>query len=338
MAGKRPAALRRAVLQGFGSVGQHVAQLLLREHPCQLVVVGICDSGGGASSDGGFDLAAVLAHKQAGHSVRTCPGATPHADGRALCEAVEFDVLLEASPANLADGGVGLAGIRSALGAGRRVVTANKAPLVLAFAELAALGRGRLAFSACVCGGLPVVNVGVRDCVGATFTAVEGVFNSTSNYVLTAMERGASREAALAEAQRRGIAEADPTLDVEGFDSACKLVIVANAVLGVPAELHHVQRRGIMDVNAEQVQAARDAGQALRLVARARRDAGTPLGYALSVAPERVPAASAVGGCCDTDMCVVFDTDIYERVTLKTNETGVFPTAAAMLRDVLHLQ
>ena len=117
------------------------------------------------------------------------------------------------------------------------VVLANKAPLVLAFGELEAAAKAagvELAYSATVCGALPVVNIGRRDLAACDIRAVAGVFNATSNSILAAMARGGDYADALRQAQLDGIAEADPSLDVKGWDTANKLVIIANSILRQP--------------------------------------------------------------------------------------------------------
>ena len=182
------------------------------------------------------------------------------------------DLLLDASPVNLRTGQPGLSCVRTAIGRGMGVVLANKAPLVLAFRELTeaakAAGAG-LAYSATVCGALPVVNIGRRDLVGCDIRGVRGIFNSTSNSILEAMSLGGTYAEALHQAQLDGIAEADPSLDVEGWDTANKLVIIANSILGMPATLADVQPvEGITGITAEQIVEGAARGQG----GQARRD------------------------------------------------------------------
>lgn len=334
----------RLILIGFGSVHQALARLLLakkrilaREYQLAFSVVGVADSRGAITGDDGLDLTALLAHKEAGESVIDFPGGRPLPDAPALARSADYDLLLEASPVNLTDGEPALGCIRIALNRGRGCVLANKAPLALDFAGLHDLAREHeagLAFSATVCGGLPVINVGQRDLVAATIHRVEGVFNSTSNYILTRMAAGESYEDALAEAKRRGLAETDPSLDVDGWDTANKLVIVANAILGVAVRLEDVAVTGIRELSKEQVQAVRAGAQMYRLIAVAER---TDAGWRMDVKPRLVPIESFWGGVDGWEMGVIFRTDIFEDVYLKIDERGPMATAAAMLRDAIHL-
>lgn len=285
----------------------------------------------------GLPIARLREHKAQGGRLIDLPGAHEGWTVAEVLNAVEADVVIDASPVNLETGEPGLPAARAALSRGLHVVFANKGPLVMAYQELHALaeraGR-RLAFSATVCGGLPVINIGRRDLVAAHIRRFRGVVNSTTNYILDAMAEGQGFAEALAEAQRRGIAEADPSLDVDGWDAAEKLVIVANAVLGMAATLDDVARvEGIRDLSPQEVQAARRRGQAIKLVATAEwREDGR---YRLEVAPQRLPAADFLAQVRGWEMGVVFETDIYEVISAKIDERGPMATAAAVLRDLV---
>ena len=337
--------MTRLILIGFGAVHRHFCQILLAKagslharYGFVPIVEGVADSGGAVHQPAGLDLQALLAHKQTGQSVASFSGGRPLADGQTLARTAGYDLLLEASPVDLSDGEPALTCVRAALTQGHAVVLANKAPLVSDYAGLHRLARhhaARLGFSATVCGGLPVINVGQRDLVGATIIRVEGIFNSTTNYILCQMTAGESYAVALAEAQRRGIAETDPSLDVGGWDTANKLVIIANAILGMPATLSDVKVQGIDGLQGKTNLLDPRWGETVKLVARAERQADG--GYALSVGPEALSADHFLAGVSDWQMGIVFYTDIYEEIYLKIDEKEPLATAAAMLRDVLDL-
>lgn len=337
--------MTRLLLIGFGAVQRHFCRILLEKagelderYDFVPIVVGVADSRGAVYRPEGLNLQALLSHKQSGQSVAAFSGGRPLAGAVTLAQFAGYDLLLEASPVNLTDGEPALTCIRTALALSRGVVLANKAPLVLDYAglhELAGRHSARLAFSATVCGGLPVINVGQRDLVGATVNRVEGIFNSTTNYMLCRMAAGESYAGALAEAQRRGIAETDPGLDVGGWDTANKLVIIANAILGMAARLADVKVQGIDDLHGKSNQPNPRSDQTIKLVARAERQANGS--YALSVGPEALSNDHFLAGVSDWQMGIIFHTDIYEEIYLKIDEKGPLATAAAMLRDVLDL-
>lgn len=333
------------LLVGLGNVHRQFLHLLAtrgealaQRYGLHLRVVGVADSQGALAAAAGLDAAALLAHKRSGAPVHTMPGGIAGATALDLLAQAPAQVLLEASPVNLADAQPSLNYVLAALERRMAVVLANKGPLALHFQLLrvAAEAHGaRLAFSATVCGGLPVVNVGVRDLVAAQVQRVEGIFNSTSNYILSQMAAGNSYAAALAEAQRRGIAETNPTLDVDGWDTANKLTIVANAVLGFPATVRDVQPvvgiRGLSPSPGP----AREGGGVWRLLGLAeRRPDG---GYDLSVRPVALPATHKLAQVDGWEMGVVFESDLFESIFISIDERGPTGTAAAMLRDVVNL-
>lgn len=337
-------------LSGLGNVGRNFLRILemksarlAGEYGLVFRVVAVADSSGMAVDRAGFDPRALRLHKETGGRVADLP---EFQVGRSLADFLAqpdaCHMLLEASPVNLIDGGPGLRAVRAALGAGLSCVLANKGPLVLAFHELhrlAAQTSAGLAFSATVCGALPVVNIGRRDLIAADISLLRGIFNSTSNFILDEMATGRSYADALAEAQRRGIAETDPSLDVEGWDTANKLTILANSFLGVEVTLADVSVEGITAITAEQLAGERARGKVIKLVAEARQvvDAQQMVGYHLSVAPVPLPADDFLAGCGGWEMGVEIHSDLYGQMFHKIWEREPLPTAAAMLRDVVNL-
>jgi homoserine dehydrogenase len=309
-------------------------ELLAQRYGLRLRIVGAADSQGAVSDADGLAPAALLAHKRAGGSAGAYPGGVIGATALDLLAQVRAQVLLEASPVNLVDAQPSLSILLAALERGMDVVLANKGPLALHYPLLrvaADVHGARLAFSATVCGGLPVVNVGVRDLVAAQVSRVEGIFNSTSNYILSQMATGADYAGALAEAQRRGIAETNPTLDVDGWDTANKLTIVANAVLGFPVTVRDVQP--VVGIRGTEVRGTE--GQRVRLLGVAERRADG--GYDLSVRPAALPTTHKLAHVDGWEMGVVFESDLFESIFISIDERGPTGTAAAMLRDVVNL-
>jgi len=359
----------RLLLSGAGHVGGGFLSMLADRRAAleagygvDLRVCGIAEYGGAVLDPDGLDLGPIRAALAKGEPLAAlpgigCPGMTP----REMAAAAEAEILLEATPVNLVDGEPGLGAVRTALTRGMHVVLANKGPLALAFDELAGLAdlgdgwgrlyrppdekappRPRLRFSATVAGALPVVNIGRRDLAGDRITRIEAVFNGTSQSILRAMEAGCAFDDAVADAQARGIAEADPALDVDGLDAACKLVITVNAVLGVRATLADVAIEGIRAVRSREVTAAVHAGQRLVPLCLAELDEdasgaeGTG-GYRLSVRPASLPQDHPLARLTPDEMGVVFYTGYLDRLSGASLEPGPGPASAAMLRDVLDI-
>ena len=332
-------------LVGLGNVNRNFLRILemkgarlAAEYGLAFRIVALADSSGVAVNPTGFDPAATRQAKEAGTPVRAMQGYQPKVTPAELATTLACDLVLEASPVNLSDGEPGLSVTRNALQRGIPVVLANKAPLVLGFAELSDLAQrtgAGLAYSATVCGALPVINIGKRDLIAADIQYLRGIFNSTSNFVLSEMAAGRDYATALAEAQRRGIAEADPSLDVEGWDTANKLVIIANSFLGIRATLNNVSVKGITHLTTDDLQAAALQGTVIKLVAKAEAQADG--GYQLRVEPTALPAGDFLARCDGWEMGIELRSDLYGLMFHKIWEREPLPTAAAMLRDAVNL-
>jgi homoserine dehydrogenase len=336
----------KLVLIGVGNIGRRFLEILVRKEDALraryglgLVLVGAADTSGAALSAEGLDPLQVIQLKQKGQGVAAYPlFGKPGMEAVKLVREARGDVLLEASPTNLRDGQPGLGCMEEALRQGMHVVTSNKGPLVLAYprlVELAAEKGVRLAFSGAVAGGLPTVNIGRRDLAGSDILRLEGILNLTTNYILTQMAEGdKTYTEALAEAQAAGHAEADPSLDVEGWDAANKLVILAQSVLGYPASLKDVEVKGITDIGPEELRQAAASGRVIKLIAKAERENG---GYRLSVRPTWLDLSHPLARLTAHQMGIVYHTDINGTITATIVEEDPVPTAAAMLRDLINI-
>ena len=331
-------------LVGLGNVGRRFLRLLI-EHDDTLrekyglafSVYCVVDSSGVAVSDDGFDLAHLLEHKGCGLKLRELRGFDEGLTLAVALDSVQCDILLEASPVDLNTGNPGLSNCRIALDHGLHLVLANKAPLALAQAELDRLAADTdvgILYSATFCGGLPVLNIVRRDMVCGKILGFRGIFNATSNFILEEMLKGRNYADALSETQERGIAEADPSIDVGGWDTAAKLVIAANSIADAMITLADVSVSGIEDVQLDRLQQCRREGTVLKLVATAERiDAE----WRFQVKPRPVPIASFLGSCSGWEMAIEIESDIYGKSFHKLWEREPVPTAASMLRDAVHL-
>lgn len=335
----------RIALVGLGNVGRRVLAILDEKRAIyrerfglEFTLAGVADSRGAAWGSEGVDVRRVLALKGAGGSAGDYIGVGQKGvSGSDMLRHCRADVLIEASPVNLADGEPAMSHVRLALEQGMHVVTANKGPLALAYPEVMALARERgrrVLFSATVGGGLPAVNVGVRDLCHARVERIEGVLNLTSHSILARMVQGYTYAEALAMAQKDGHAEADPTLDVDGWDAANKLVILSNAVLGFPARLPDVRIAGIRGISVKMLQHARQRGNVILPLAVAERRGD---GYALSVQPTEVGAEHPLARLTPVQMGVVYYTDTNGVVALTVDEVDPIPTAGAVIRDLITL-
>ncbi len=333
----------RVILVGLGTVNRGWLNLMqdkhreLQQRGIHFDIVGVADSSGVAVNDQGYSVQALLALKGSGQKVSSLTGYRPGVPTAQLLDHVEADVLIESSPANLIDGEPGLTIARAALHNGMAVVLANKTPLVFAFDELQLLcerHKGRMAYSATVCGGLPVVNVLKRDLKLAQIKRIRGIFNATSNFVLRELERGGTLEEAIRAAQRLGAAEADPTHDLHGHDTANKLYIIMKSCSDFQGGIADIKTTGIQRVTPEGLKAARSREHIIKLMAEAVPVDG---GWNLSVAPAEIPRSSFLGSCEGWEMGFEIETDLYEKICMKNYEADPMGTSAAVMRDCLEL-
>ncbi len=335
----------RLAVVGLGNVGRRFLELVQRKHALieqrfqlDLVVTAAGDTSGGAEYFRGLDIGTILHLKHSGKGIAAYPqhgrGEMNMVDVVRSCHA---DVLVENTLTNLTDGEPGLSTMREAIARKMHIATANKGPLVLAYQDLFARAeqqKVKILHSATVAGGLPVVNIGRRDLGAGDITKFEGIVNGTTNHILEAMTHGESYDAALKHAQDIGIAEADPTLDVDGWDAANKLVIVANACLHRPTTLKELRVEGIRGVTQQDLQNARANGQVIKLIARAVKKGDD---YELTVKPEILDASHPLAGVGGGYMAVLYESDINGQIFARIKEDNPYPTAAGVLRDVINI-
>lgn len=329
----------RIQLVGFGNIGRGFAEVLLRKrktlkskHGLDVKVVSISDITGTAADERGVDLRKALEVARKTGKIIDYPGAKPILGLEAI-EGVEADVVIEATPTNIKTGEPGLSHMLRAFEHGKHVVTSNKGPLALKFRKLkeAAEKNGvEFKYEASVGGAMPIINL-ARECLsGDEILAIEGILNGTTNYILTMMHRKESPfEIVLREAQELGIAEADPSYDVEGIDTASKLVILANALMGIDAAYKDVKIQGIRKITMEAVKLAKEGGYVIKLIGEVRNGG-------LEVAPRLVPVNHPlnVDGALNVAM---FEADTAGEITIVGKGAGAIETNSAILSDLISI-
>ena len=329
---------------GFGHVGRAFARLLLsrrawlgREMGTACRVTGIATLDHGMAIDhAGLPLDKILRSRKAGSNLQR------YHNGPACASTTDFvrqcgaDVLFEMSVLNLT-GEPATTYIREALGAGLHVVTINKGPVATQFRELTRLARlraVRFLYEGTVMDGAPVFNLVRQTLPASRILSVRGILNSTTNYILTQMEQGASFESALAYAQEQGIAEADPALDLEGWDAAAKVSILIQAMMGGSTKPAEIRREGISEETGKLVRAAVRRDRRIRLVARAYRQGGQVIG---KVEPEELEVFDPLASIRGLSNILILNTDTMRELAIVENNPGVEQTAFALFSDLVTL-
>lgn len=311
----------RLAIMGAGAVGRALAELA---PAVGHTVIGIADSTGAALDPAGLDPARVLAEKTNTGTV----GSASHTD---LLDA-DYDALVEATPTTLDDAEPGYGHAVHALERDRHVVLANKGPVAERYDDLRAHehdSHGTVRFEATVAGAIPAIAT-IQDYQPADITAVRGILNGTANFILTRMAaEGLGYEHVLAEAQDLGVAEADPSFDVEGTDAALKCVIIANVLADGGFTLEDATTEGIVDIPGSALDLAAEENRTVRLIGEVTRDH-------VRVAPRLVPTGDplAVTG---TRNIVQIETRHAGRLNLSGRGAGGPPTATAILADLTRL-
>ncbi|HYL14945.1 MAG TPA: homoserine dehydrogenase [Terriglobales bacterium] len=259
----------------------------------------------------------------------------PHGNVRDWLHDAHADVLFEATSLNTRNGQPATDHLRAALEAGAHAITANKGPIVYGYDELSQLaeekGR-RFLFESTVMDGVPIFSFFRDNLPAVQVRGFRGILNSTTNLMLTNMEQGLSFDEALKKAQDIGVAETDPSDDIDGWDAAVKVAALARVVMGAPLKLDDIERQGIRTLHAETVQEARKAGTPYKLVCRASLSNG---GVKASVRPERIPLHDPLAHVAGTSSIVYFQTDMFPGLAITEDNPGLESTAYGMLADFI---
>lgn len=353
------------LLAGFGTVGREFVRVLHRRetewearYRLRFRLVGILGSGGLLYDADGLQLAALLDAPGRGSEAlsdyaddeRGRTATWLEASASATMAMPDWgqlaDVLVEATPTNISHGEPALSYMLQALSRGLDVVAISKGALVSnlgAIRDAARASGTRLRYSGATAAALPTLDLGDYALAGCRISKIEGILNGTTNYILTRMhEEPVSFAEALQEAQQRGIAETNPALDVEGTDSACKLVLLANALLGASSTLRDVQVTGIDRVTPDAIAAAQQAGRKLKLLASAElvpsdasSDSATRV--RLEVAPRELEPGHPLFGVDRTEKGIVFHTDLMGTVAAIGGASSPTGAAAAAWKDLINL-
>ena len=331
--------INKIALAGCGNVGTALLEILhekkdeLREkYGFEYKVVLVSDLMKGVIMDAdGLDLGAAL---ESVRETRTFEK-LPRAEGtfEELLERSGATVLAEGTPTNLKTGEPGLTHIRAALSRGISVTT----PIALAFDELTALAEAhgaQLSYEGVVMSGTPFIDMMKSGMAGCTALRVEGIVNGTTNFMLTKMAEGAEYGAALAEAQALGYAEADPTGDVEGWDSAVKVSILAKILFGADIPVDRVERTGITEITPAQIEAAKKNGCAIKLVAGIDASGAQLRAY---VEPKEIPLSHPLASINGGTNAITVTTDNLGDVTLIGPGAGRRETGQALLGDIIRM-
>jgi len=336
-------------LVGFGHVGRRFARLieerrdwLALDYDLECRVVGVATRHHGTVfRESGLDAVQMAADIEAGRPI--VEPSLEAADSFDLIRRLSatdaaMKVVVETTTLDIAAGQPAIDHVRAALQAGCHVTTANKGPTAFAYEELSVLAEDRsrsFLFEGAVMDGVPVFNLVRATLPAVQITGFRGVINSTTNHILTALEDGESFDAALQRMQAMGIAEADPSLDVDGWDAAAKTSALANVWMRARITPQAVDREGIGPATARLAMAAKARGARIRLVASART---TPEGIVTAVRPVELPDSDLLAGLRGMANALVLQTDLLGEIAICQLSGSLTQTAYALVSDLVTIR
>jgi homoserine dehydrogenase len=331
----------RIILIGYGVVGQSFTKLLLSKlvdlynlYGMKPRIVACVDNKGSAIDTSGLNIQRLLEIKKNKGTVgKYYNNNKSKLEPIQIIENIDAEIVMELTPTNLKDGEPGLSHIISAMKYGKNVITVNKGPLSVAFSsliELANFNGISFKFSGTVGGGTPILEFAKRCLKGDRIVSFKGILNGTTNYILSKMEEGLTFTDALNDAQIKGYAETVPSLDIDGYDAAAKLVIMANWLMGMKVALEDVNRNGITTVKTQEVSEALKKGNAVKLIAICENKK-------LVVKPMEVSKLDplCVNGTLNS---VTFSLEYAGNQTIIGRGAGGIETASAVLRDMIEIR
>lgn len=332
-------------LIGCGGVSKAFIRLLIqkkdffRKKNINIKIKYIIKSDGGIYNSEGIDLELLTKFLDSGKNIcEYCEWNYKVININAIIRNKDVDTLVELTNTNLIDGEPGFTHMKLALENGINVITGNKGPILLKYRDLkniAIKNNVQLAIGCTVGGALPSITAGLFDISGAEVISIQGILNGTSNYILTEMyEREIPYEKALKNAKAQGIVEANPKLDVEGFDTASKILILANVLMEEDLSLKDISIEGITNISREDILKAKSLSEKIKLIGKIEKSCGK---VEAKVKLERIKDDHPLYFVDGKNKGLVYNTDTLGDISLIGGASGTINAAASILRDILNI-
>ncbi len=328
---------------GYGNVGSGLVQALIdkgdyyrREIESDFIITAVVDLHKGCA----YNSQGIPLNELKNAKMLTDIQNAEHPDWSAInmIHNADTDVIVELSYTDLKTGEPAALHIQEAILAGKNVVTSNKGPIALHYKMLSTLAREnnvKIGIEGTVMSGTPAIRLGTDLLWPAHITEINGILNGTTNFILTEMESGSSFNDALKKAQELGIAEADPSGDIEGMDTAGKVAILSNLIFGIPIKPDEINRTGITDISSEDISAAKKINSRWKLIGSVKKKSDTEV--EACVKPILLPYSNSLANVLGTTNAIQFTTDFLGQVSLIGPGAGRQETAFAILEDMIQI-
>lgn len=335
--------IKKIILSGFGNVGKEFVKLLnekksyiKEKYDLTLVLCGILEKDGCIYEDRGLDMSYLY----------DCPlgsrGILKYSDFNREAfynyPVLEGDILVECTPSNIETGGPSLNYIINSINRGMDIVMLSKGALVTNFNQLIELANKKdvkIKYSGATAAALPTLDLGTYSLAASQIKNITGILNGTTNYILNRMfEDDISFEEALQEAVEKGIAERENSMDIDGIDSASKLLILSNSLMDTTYSLEDVSITGIRDIKKQHILQAKEENKVIKLLCKAYAKDGK---WMLEVTPEKIDANSLLGNIKGSNKGILFNTDTMGEIYLIGGASNPRGAAAAALKDIINI-
>lgn len=326
---------------GFGGVGKAFIELLImKKDKIDIKVKYIIKSNGGIYNSNGINIEELIDFVNSGKSIcEYSKWIERSITINTIIKNRDVDTLVELTGTNIEDGEPGYTHIKLALENGINVVTGNKGPILLYYNELKDIAYNnnvQLGIGCTTGGALPSINGGLLDAAGAEIVSIEGVLNGTSNYILKEMyDKKIEYSVALEEARKMGIAEANPKLDVDGFDTASKILILANVLMGYRESISDIYIRGISEITADEVNLSISKGEKIKLIGMVYKEDNC---IKCKVEPKSLKSTHPLYFVDGKNKGVYYKTDTLGDISIIGGASGTINSAASILRDIINIK
>lgn len=331
----------KIALLGFGDAGKAFAQLLedkrekiAKTYDTQVLITAISTKTKGTI----IDSSGINIDKE-NQSIIDTGKFSEYTGFTALnvAEQANYDILFELTPLRIFSGRPAIDHIEAALKRGKHVVSANKGPIAWDYKRLAQMARDNnccFYYETTVMDGTPVFNMADQTLRMCKVTGIEGVLNSTTNYILEELQMGNQYDDIIREGKARGFVEADPSLDVEGWDSAAKLTALMNVLMDTDVTPNDIVRKGIENITVEDINKADKAGKVIKLMCYTKADSEKVVGY---VEPVEIPKTDMYATITGTTSVVSISTDLMGKITIVEHDPEIQQTAYGIFSDLIRV-
>lgn len=335
----------KIAMLGFGNAGQAFAKLIRdkkeeikTEYNCDVKVVAITTgTRGSLVNDAGIDLDQAIGDLERLHRFAADRADFSEMASMEIAGTVDYDVLIELTPLVILSGQPAIDHIKAAFNRGRHAITANKGPIAWAFEDLRKLAKEqgvRFYYETTVMDGTPVFNLVEETLPMCKVTEVTGILNSTTNFILEELAMGKDYDAVILEGKERGFVEADPSMDVEGWDAAAKTTALLNVLMGADITPDQIDRKGIEGITAQQIREAGARGKVIKLLCSGTLKNGKVIGR---VAPEEIDQTELLATISGTSSVVSITTDLMRTVSIVEHDPGIEQTGYGIFSDLIRL-